>query len=271
MDLFPPNPSSSRFPRPDHALQDNTRLRFVTPRPEPAEGVSTVRADLSAFFVIVGRVGRNEALLLLLTKALRQRTGLLALRVNDLAWMLRVSNRHVIHWLDRLVRERLVVYHVEDFWGVDTVIVEIVGGIGVPNSFEREVHSDLPTHWFVQVLPIIGRTTFAVFLYFLWCEPQRADTHIDHLVETVALRGRAHANSHLRRLHAHGLLMPDASGGYVIRDPEPPTRLQRLQLRFLAVPSLRRSLVHLVILMFVLFAIAALLLFLHAAPYLPLS
>src|SRR5260221_13346953 len=86
-DLFPPNPSSSRFPRPDHALQDNTRLRFVTPRPEPGEGVSTVRADLSAFFVIVGRVGRNEALLLLLTKALRQRTGLLALRVNDLSWM----------------------------------------------------------------------------------------------------------------------------------------------------------------------------------------
>jgi hypothetical protein len=270
MDLFPPNPSSSRFPRPDHALQDNTRLRFVTPRPEPAEGVSTVRADLSAFFVIVGRVGRNEALLLLLTKALRQRTGLLALRVNDLAWMLRVSNRHVIRWLDRLVRERLVVYHVEDFWGVDTVIVEIVGGIGVSNSFERTVHSDLPTHWFVQVLPIIGRTTFTVFLYFLWCEPQRADTHIVHLVETAALRSRAHANFHLRRLHAHGLLMPDASGGYVVRDPEPPTRLQRLQLRFLAVPSLRRSLVHLSILTAVLIAIAALLFLLHAAPHLPL-
>jgi hypothetical protein len=270
MDLFPPNPSSSRFPRPDHALQDNTRLRFITPRPEPAEGVSTVRADLSAFFIIVGRVGRNEALLLLLTKALRQRTGLLALRVNDLAWMLRISNRHVIRWLDRLVRERLVVYHVEDFWGVDTVIVEIVGGIGVSNAFERTVHSDLPTHWFVQVLPIIGRTTFTVFLYFLWCEPQRADTHIDHLVETAALRSRAHANFHLRRLHAHGLLLPNAAGGYVVRDPEPPTRLQRLQLRFLAIPSLRRSLVHLAILAIGLLAIAALLLLLHTAPHIPL-
>jgi hypothetical protein len=270
MDLFPPNPNTSRFPRPDHALQDNTRLRFVTPRPEPAEGVSTVRADLSAFFIIVGRVGRNEALLLLLTKALRQRTGLLALRVNDLAWMLRVSNRHVIHWLDRLVRERLVVYHVEDFWGVDTVIVEIVGGIEVSNTFERAVHSDLPTHWFVQVLPIIGRTTFTVFLYFLWCEPQRADTHIDQLVEAVALRSRAHANFHLRRLHAHGLLVPNTSGGFVVRDPAPPTRLQRLQLRFLAIPSLRRSLVHLAVLAAVLIAIAALLWLLHAATHLPL-
>jgi hypothetical protein len=270
MDLFPSNPSSSPFPRPDHALQDNTRLRFVTPRPEPAEGVSTVRADLSAFFVIVGRVGRNEALLLLLTKALRQRTGLLALRVNDLAWMLRVSNRHVIRWLDRLVRERLVVYHVEDFWGVDTVVVEIVGGIGVSNAFERTIHSDLPTHWFVQVLPIIGRTTFTVFLYFLWCEPQRSETHIDHLVETAALQGRAHAHFHLRRLHAHGLLVPNPAGGHVVRDPEPPTRLQRLQLRFLAVPSLRRSLAHLAVLTGVLLAIATLLWFLHAATHHPL-
>jgi hypothetical protein len=269
MDLFPPNPSTSKFPRPDHALQDNTRLRFLIPRAEPAEGVSTVRADLSAFFIVVGRVGRNEALLLLLTKALRQRTGLLALRVNDLAWILRVSNRRVLHWLDRLVRERLVVYHVEDLWGVDTVIVEIVGGVAAPSTFERTIHSDLPTHWFVQVLPIIGRTTFTVFLYFLWCEPQRSETHVDHLVETAALRGRAHANAHLRRLHAHGMLVPNASGGFVVRDPEPPTRLQRLQLRFLAIPSLRRSLVHLAILALVLLAIAALLLLLHAAPSLP--
>ena len=269
MDLFPPNPSTSKFPRPDHALQDNTRLRFLIPRAEPAEGVSTVRADLSAFFIVVGRVGRNEALLLLLTKALRQRTGLLALRVNDLAWILRVSNRRVIRWLDRLVRERLVVYHVEDFWGVDTVNVEIVGGAMAPQAFERTIHSDLPTHWFVQVLPVIGRTTFTVFLYFLWCEPQRSATSIDHLVETTALRGRAHANWHLRRLYGHGMLAPDASGGVVVRDPEPPTRMQRLQLRFLAIPSLRRSLSHLAILALALLAIAAILLLLHAAPSLP--
>jgi len=255
--------------RPDHALQDSTRLRFLVPHAEPAEGLATVKADLTAFFVIVGRVGRDEALLLLLVRALRQRTGLLALRVNDLAWMLRVTNRRVIRWLDRLVRDRLVVYHVEDLWGVDTVIVEIVGGTVVPNSFERTVHSDLPTHWFVQVLPIIGRTTFTVFLYFIFLEPQRSETHVDHLVETVALRGRVHAHWHLRRLRAHGLLLPNASGGVVVRDPEPPTRLQRVQLRFLAVPTLRRSLVHLAILAAVMLTVAALLLFLHAAPFVP--
>src|SRR5260370_39504313 len=101
--------------------------------------------------------------------------------------MLCVPNRRVTRWLYRLVYHRLVVYHVEDLWGVDTVIVEIVGGAVVPHSFERTVHSDLPTHWFVQVLPIVGRTTFTVFLYFLLLEPERSETYLDHLVATVAL------------------------------------------------------------------------------------
>ncbi len=249
MNLFLPNPTSSRFPRPDHALQDNTRLRFVTPRPEPPEGVSTVRADLSAFFIVVDRVGRNEALLLLLTKALRQRTGLLALRVNDLAWMLRVSNRRVIRWLDRLVRSGHVVYHVEDLWGVDTVLVEIVAGGVEPHHYERTVQQELPTHWFVQVLPLIGRTTFTVYLYLLWCEPHRPETHIDHLSEMVKLFGRFHARFHLRKLERRGLLTPHPEhGGLIVVDPKPPTRAQRLRLRFLAIPYLRRSLVHLAVL-----------------------
>jgi hypothetical protein len=249
MDLFPRTQSSSRFPRPDHALQDDTRLRFVTPRPEPPEGVSTVRADLSAFFVIVDRVGRNEALLLLLTKALRQRTGLLALRVNDLAWMLRISNRRVLRWLDRLVASGHVVYHVEDLWGIDTVLVEIVAGGIEPHHYDRSVHQELPTHWFVQVLPLIGRTTFTVYLYLLWCEPHRPGTHVRHLAETVKLLGRAHARWHLRKLQRRSLLRRHPEhGGIIVRDPSPPTRAERLRLRFLAVPHLRRSLVHLALL-----------------------
>ncbi|MGK2858240.1 MAG: hypothetical protein ACSLFQ_13645 [Thermoanaerobaculia bacterium] len=222
----------------------------MTPRPEPPEGVSTVRADLSAFFVIVDGVGRNEALLLLLTKALRQRTGLLALRVNDLAWMLRVSNRRVIRWLDRLVETGHVVYHVEDLWGIDTVLVEIVAGGVEPHRYERSVHQELPTHWFVQVLPLIGRTTFTVYLYLLWCEPHRAMTHVDHLTETVKLRGRFHARWHLRKLERRVLLTRHPEhGGLVVQDPAPPTRAERLRLRFLAIPHLRRSLVHVAVLL----------------------
>ena len=267
MDLFPPDPKRGRFPRPDHALQDDTRLRFVTPRPEPPEGVSTVRADLSAFFVVVDRVGRNEALLLLLTKALRQRTGLLALRVNDLAWMLRVSNRRVIRWLDRLVTSGHVVYNVEDFWGIDTVLVEIVAGGVEPRHYERTVHQELPTHWFVQVLPLIGRTTFTVYLYLLWCEPHHAETHVDHLTEMVKLRGRFHARWHLRKLESRALLTrhPD-HGGLVVLDPTPPTRAERLRLRFLAIPHLRRSLVHLTVLAGCVLLLVLLLAALSASP-----
>jgi hypothetical protein len=262
MDLFPPNPSSSRFPRPDHALQDATRIRFLTPRPEPAEGVSTVRADLTAFFVVVEGVGRNEALLLLLAKALRQRTGLLALRVNDLAWMLRVSNRRVIRWLDRLVRSGHVVYHVEDLWGIDTVLVEIVAGGIEPHRYERTVQQELPTHWFVQTLPLIGRTTFVVYLFLLWCEPHQADAPIDQLVDMADLRGRPHARWHLRKLHRHGLLKHEDDGGVSVVDPPPPTRLRRLVLRYLALPSLRRSLVQIALLTLAVLALIALLLLL---------
>lgn len=261
MDLFLPQPKrSSPHPRPDHALQDSTRIRFLTPRPEPAEGVSTVRADLSAFFVVVDRVGRNEALLLLLAKALRQRTGLLALRVNDLAWMLRVSNRRVIRWLDRLVKSGHVVYHVEDLWGIDTVLVEVVAGSVEPHPYERTVHQELPTHWFVQVLPILGRTTFTVYLYLLWCEPHRSETHVDHLVEVVKLWGRRHARWHLRKLRREALLRrhPEHSG-LVVSDPHPPTRAQRLLLRYLAIPFLRRSLAHVLLLALAMVVLIALL------------
>jgi len=231
--------------RPDHALQDATRLRFLVPRPDPGEGLTIVRADLSAFFIVIERVGRNEALLLLLTKALRQRTGLLNLRVNDLAWMLRVTNRRVIRWLDRLVRHGLVVYHVEDLWGIDTVVVEIVGMPEATGArFSRTHHADLPTHWFVQVLPLLGRTSFVVFLYFLWCEIDRPETHLDHLVALVRLRGRMQARWHLRRLRARRLLVTHPEHGVIVSDPPPPSRRERLLLRFLAVPSLRRTLAH---------------------------
>jgi hypothetical protein len=227
--------------RPDHALQNETRLRFLTPHAEPPEGLSMVAVDLTAFFAIVERIGRDEALLLLVVRALRQRTGLLALKVHDLAWMLRVSNRRVILWLDRLTRERLVVYHVEDFWGVDTVIVEIAEQREDAHSFAPRVRVDLPSHWFVQVLPLIGRTTFTVYLFFHLSEHGNAEIALDHLVAMVRLRGRWHARLHVARLRRAALLKRDPRDRLtlVLSDPSPPTRLARIRLRFRAVPLLR--------------------------------
>lgn len=256
------------MPRPDHPLQDETRLRFLTPRPEPDEGLTTVSADLSAFFVTIDRVGRNEALLLLVAKALRQRTGLLALRVNDLAWMLRVSNRRVIRWLDRLVDHRFVVYHIEDFWGIDTVNVEIIGTSVEAQPFDRAVRLDLPTHWFVQVLPLMGRTTFAVYLYLLSRE-QLGALHVDHLVGMLRLRGRFHAHWHLRRLRKRELLKHGRDGIAKVADPPPPSRHERLVLRFLAIPLLRRRIWHIAMLAGLVIALVTMLLLIRHISFTP--
>ncbi len=253
------------MPRPDHALQDDTRLRFLTPRPEPPEGLTTVSADLGAFFVVIERVGRNEALLLLVTKALRQRTGLMALKVNDLAWILRVSNRRVVRWLDRLVHHRLVVYQIEDFWGVDTVVVEIVSSERHTSPYEPAVRLELPTHWFVQVLPLVGRTTFSVYLYLLAREREGA-MHVDHLVETLKLRGRLHARWHLNRLRRRSILRHEGAGAARVTDPQPPTRSQRLLLRYLSMSFLRRTAWQLAGLVLVIALISTLLLLLRSVP-----
>jgi hypothetical protein len=225
--------------RPDHALQDETRLRFVAPRSAPPEGLATVSVDLSDFFAVVQAIGRDEALLLLVVRALRQRTGLLTMKVHDLAWMLRVPNRRVLRWLDRLTREHRVVYHVEDFWGVDSVAVEVAER--APAPFEARMHRDLPSHWFVQVLPLVGRTTFCVYLFFHWSEKASDEIHIDHLVRSVRLLGRWHARLHLFRLHRASLLVRAAEDAslLVVSDPPPPTRFGRLRLRFAAIPRLR--------------------------------
>lgn len=227
----------------DHALQDDTRLQFPSPRGEPPEGLIVIATDLGTFFALVQRLGRNEALLLLLIRALRARNGFLELRVNDLAWMMRTSNRRVIRWLDRLVGHEIIVYTVHDFWGVDVVKVEIVSP-AAQDRFERRVPQELPTHWFPTYLPLMGRVTFTVMLYFVWCEIDRAITHVDHLTESVRLRGRLHAVWHLRKLRKHRVLVIGSEGTFVLRDPPPPTDFQRLLLRYLAIPNLRRSLAH---------------------------
>lgn len=254
--------------RPDHSLQDSTRLRFLVPRSEPTEGLSTVTVDLNAFFDVVERIGRNEALLLLLVRALRQRTGFLALRVHDLAWMLRVPNRRVIRWLDRLTTERLVVYHVEDLWGVDTVSVEIAEQIARPTAFIGRTRHKLPSHWFVQTLPLIGRTAFTVYLFFHWRESDEAGFHVDHLVATARLRGRWHARFHIARLRRAQMLQPDVEDPAVLllTDPPPPGRLQRLRLRFHALPGLRWRIAQILLLVLTAAIISAFLAALHLLP-----
>jgi len=221
-------------------FDDAARLRFFAPHQPPPEGLSTVTIDLGAFLVVVGRVGRDEALLLLLIRALRQRGGDRGLRLHDLAWVLRASERGVFSWLDRLTHYGFVVYQVEEGNRVETVTVEVAAEASASPWVARS--HELPSHWFVQTLPLLGRTTFAVFLFLLSRDAHEGLARIDDIVRSVRLRGRLHAEWHLRKLHAHALLAPHPSNGsLVVHDPAPPTSTQRLRLRLLALPFLRQA------------------------------
>ncbi|HEX8411815.1 MAG TPA: hypothetical protein VF883_23405 [Thermoanaerobaculia bacterium] len=225
--------------------------------------------DLASFFALVADVGRDEALLLLLIRALRQRSGSFAFRVHDLAWMLRASNGHVLRWLDRLTKHRRVVYHAEELWGVDTVVVEIHLDPSVAAYAVQ--HHTLPTSWFFT-LPLIGRPTFTCFLFLLTRESHDGLVRPTDVARAVGLRGHLHAAWHLRKLRRHGLLARHPhTGAVVLRDPPPLTRRQRIRLRYLAHPTLRRALGDVILLLVLLAAfVVGLALSAQQPPYLPL-
>ena len=228
---------------PDLSLREETDLIFRHPRREPPEGIVVVRVDLHALFTVAQAVGPDEALLLLVIKALRTRYGPFRLRMYDLAWRMRVGNRRVNRWLDRLVRHGLIVYTLQDLFAKDTVEVEIVSAQGAV-AFDYRARHELPTHWIEHALPLLGRRTFLVLLFLLSTEDLAA-FHLDRLVEATRLRGRWHAALHLRRLKRYGVLTSGEDGGQLrLADPPPPSRFQQLVLRFRKQPYLGNALFH---------------------------
>ncbi len=228
---------------PDLSLREGTDLIFRHPRSEPPEGVVVVRVDLKALFSLAQSVGADEALLLLVIKALRTRYGPFRLRIYDLAWRMRVGNRRVNRWLDRLVKHGLIVYTLQDLFEKDTVEVEIVGAKGTA-MFDYRMRHEIPTHWVEHALPLLGRRTFLVLLFLLSAE-EVAAFHIDHLVDAARLRGRWHAAMHLRRLRRYGVLTPGGeAGALTVADPPAPSRWQQLLLRFRKQPYLGNAVLH---------------------------
>jgi hypothetical protein len=228
---------------PDLSLREETDLIFRRPRSEPPEGIVVVRVDLKALFSLAKRVGADEALLLLVIKALRTRYGPFRLRMYDLAWRMRVGNRRVNRWLDRLVKHGLIVYTIQDLFEKDTVEVEIVSTKGAA-MFDYRTRHEIPTHWVEHALPLLGRRTFLVLLFLLSAE-EVAAFQIDHLVDAARLRGRWHAAIHLRRLRRYGILTSGVDGGALtVADPPAPSRVQQLRLRFRKQPCLGTALLH---------------------------
>lgn len=216
------------------------RVRVIAPHTTLPEGETVVSVDLAAFFRLVDAIGRNEALLLLLIRALRARTGSLALRLHDLSWMLRASRGAVTAWLDTLSEHRRVIYLAEEAWGVETVTIEIPGDHGASPYVVH--HHTLPTSWFFA-LPLLGRASFTCFLFLLSREAHEGLVRPDDLARAAKLRSRLHAQWHLKKLHRHGILARhETTGAIVLRDVPPPSRVQRVRLRFLAHPTLGRTL-----------------------------
>ncbi len=206
---------------------DATRVYFLGPRAAPTEALSTVPVDLQHLFSLIPVVGRNAAVLYLTIRALRQRAGVTSFKIADLVWILRARPWRIRLWMQRLARAELVVYHLANGWFADVLIVEVA-----PRPPMGREH-DVPTHWFVHVLPRLQRTRFLVYLVLRsaeWGGP-RADLkerRVALLLRVSVLRARFH----LWRLHHAGLVVRNRSTGeHVVRDPAPLSLPQQAAIR----------------------------------------
>ncbi len=213
--------------------RDPISVRVLQQRGTPPDGVTTVRVDLAAFFDMVPQVGRDPALLLLTIRALRQRSGR-GMRLDDLTWILGARANRLRAWLDRLAAAGGLIYDARD----GTVEIELpeptaptwteIHPPHIPLRFE------LPTHWFIHVLPRLGRGTFVTYLYLLRRDGLSAPATltVSSLARDAAFRTTLHARWHLRRLRLHGLIAPDAATeSLVVLDPPPLTAAARRWLR----------------------------------------
>jgi hypothetical protein len=212
---------------------DSVSIRILCARGTPPDGMMTLRVDLAEFFRLIADVGRDAALLLLTIRALRQRSGG-GIRIHDLAWVTGASTARIRLWLDQLVAAGSLVYDATN----GTVDVELpepatptwadIHPPAIPLRYE------LPTHWFIHVLPRLGRGTFVAYLYLLRRDGMSAPATLEiaSLAREARLGTSLHARWHLRRLRRHGLIRPDkATESLVVVDPPPLTRGARRWLR----------------------------------------
>jgi hypothetical protein len=212
---------------------DFVSIRILRAHGTPPDGMTVLHVDLAEFFRMVARVGRDAALLLLTIRALRQRSGG-GIRMHDLAWIMGASARRIRAWLDRLVAAGSLVYD-QTNGTVDVELPEVapptwtdIHPPGLPLRFE------LPTHWFIHVLPRLGRGTFVTYLYLLRRDGMSAPATLEiaALAREAARATSLHAQWYLRQLRRSGLIRFDpATESLLVLDPPPLTPASRRWLR----------------------------------------
>jgi len=215
------------------------RIRVLKPEMPPLDGVQTLPTDLRRFFVIVRRVGPDTGLLLLTIRALRHRATKGEPDFRDLLWILGASPRRIRAWVERLSQAGLLVYDTTD--AKDLLVLEIVD-LGPPPVFgDTDVdavtlHHDLPTHFFLHLLPRIGRTSFLYYLYLLAQESSTTapGLMLSRAAADLGLPSEKHAIRELRRLERKKLVTSHPSGVLVLREPPPLTPFSRALLRLRA-------------------------------------
>jgi hypothetical protein len=213
--------------------RDRVTIRILQQHATPPDGMTTVRADLGEFFDHVRRIGRDPALLLLTIRALRQRGGG-RLQLSDLTWMLGARPARLRTWLDQLARAGTLVYDGTN-GSIDVELPEpdVLTWTDVHPPL-LPVRHELPTYWFLHVLPRVGRTGFIVYLYLLHRDGTTAPAALTFsaLQRDAALLTVVHARWQLRRLRRFGLLTVDAEHDVlVVSDPPPLTPNARRWLR----------------------------------------
>ncbi|HYH05618.1 MAG TPA: hypothetical protein VEK11_01035 [Thermoanaerobaculia bacterium] len=208
-------------------------IRILQQHGTPPDGMTTVRVDLGEFFDHVRRNGRDPALLLLAIRALRQRGGG-RLQLSDLAWMLGARPARLRTWLDQLARAGTLVYDSTN-GSIDVELPEpdVLTWTDVHPPL-LPVRHELPTYWFLHVLPRVGRTGFVVYLYLLHRDGTSAPATLTlpALTRDAALSTTLHAWWHLRRLRRFGLATRDAEhDALIVSDPPPLTANARRWLR----------------------------------------
>jgi hypothetical protein len=213
-----------------------SRIRIARASTEAPIGLSTLTVDLGTFLATAREIGFDPGLLLLTMRALALRSGG-AVPLQEVGWVLGAQTPEILRWLVALEGSGLCVWQAHGA----TVSLEIASTetertLFGPDDAPGVLHR-IPTHWFVRMLPLVGRRAFLTYLYL------RSRERLAGLTAplTIGMIARSSGQSpreaerSLRVLQRRGLsASAGGHGRFILTDPPPLSAVERTYLRWLA-------------------------------------